>query len=200
MGQQVAINPLQRRRDRQKPDGGVDRDGVAQLLEPGGRQDGGAPALDHVRQQGGANLAPNAGHLVFGFRTLDEHDVGPGLRIQLAAGNGLVQSQRGAGVGAGDDQEVTAFAGGNRDLDLQRHLGSGYHPAARRVAALLGRLLILDLDRRHAGGLVAGYGVPDVQQAAIPGVGIGDDRRAAYPGERADTADHVGIGCQAHVG
>ena len=45
------------------------------------------------------------------------------------------------------------------------------------MAALLGHLLVLDLDRRDAGRLVAAHRALHVQQAAIAGVGIGDQRR-----------------------
>ena len=56
-------------------------------------------------------------------------------------------------------------------LDLSRHVVGRDHSLKGGVAALLGKLLVLDLDGRHSGGFVAAHGMMDIEQAAVPGIG-----------------------------
>jgi hypothetical protein len=59
------------------------------------------------------------------FGGFDEDDVGAGLAIHAAAADRLLQAEAGAGVGAGDEEEVGALAGLGGDLDLEDHLLGG---------------------------------------------------------------------------
>ena len=86
------------------------------------------------------------------------------------------------------------------DLDLQHHVLDRHDAAARRMAALLGHLLVLDLDRRDARRLVAAHRALHVQQAAVAGVGVGDQRRVDHRADHLGAAHHVGIGREARVG
>ena len=61
-----------------------------------------------------------------------------------------------------------------RDRDLARHVVRRNDAPARRVAALLGELLVLELDRRRPGALVAANGMAHVEEAAVAGVAVGD--------------------------
>lgn len=61
----------------------------------------------------------------------------------------------------------------SRSVDRQRAGLPG------RVAEFIGKLLILDLDGRNAGGFVAAHSVRDIEQAAVTGIGVGDERRYA---------------------
>ena len=88
----------------------------------------------------------------------------------------------------------------DRDLDLAAHVGGRDHAAVRRVAAFLRHLLILDLDRLHARGLVAAHGLPHVDEPAEAGIGIGDQRHAGAVRDRARALHHVAIGDEAGVG
>ena len=68
------------------------------------------------------------------------------------------------------------------------------------VAALLGEVLVFDLDHRDAGFLIAAHGVGDVEQPAVAGVAVGDQRLVDGIDDRFGAVDHVGVGGQARVG
>ena len=53
------------------------------------------------------------------------------------------------------------------------------------MPALLREVLILELDRRNPGLLIALDGVADVDEATETGVGISDERRLGAAGDRA---------------
>jgi hypothetical protein len=59
-------------------------------------------------------------------------------------------------------------------IDAAHGVGQRHHAPVGRVPALLGHLLILDLDRLHPCLLVAAHGMADVEQPAEAGVGVGD--------------------------
>ena len=123
----------------------------------------------------------------------------PGLPVEFAATDRLVQAQAGTGVGAGDEQEILALACLDGHLDLQRHLLGGDDAAARGMAALLRHFLVLELDGGHACRLIAHDRVAHVQQAAVARIGIADHRRVAAMGEAAHARDHIGIGGDARI-
>ena len=139
-------------------------------------------------------------HLRLAFERLEEDDVRAGFAIGDAALERALKTVGLPRVCAGDDQGVLAAPGLDRDLHLLDHVDGGHHTLERRVAALLGEFLVLDLDRRNARFLVAPHGVVDVEQAAVAGVGIGDDGGIDGPAERRDPVEHLGVACDARVG
>ena len=68
------------------------------------------------------------------------------------------------------------------------------------MPALLGEFLVLELDRRRAGPLIAANGVAHIEEPAIAGVAVGDKRRAGHARHRFDPADHVGVARKPGVG
>ena len=118
---------------------------------------------------------------VLRFRRLDEDDVGTGLRELSPARYRLVEAKPSARVGAGDDEGVISRACRERHLDLATHVAGRDHAAVRRMAAFLRHLLILDLDRLHARGLVAAHGLAYVDQPAEARVGASAMRGADTP-------------------
>lgn len=69
-----------------------------------------------------------------------------------------------------------------------------------RVAALLGNLLILKLNRGGAGPFIAANGLIHVEQATVSGVAIGDQRLLRGLGDHPHAIEHLRIGCQAGIG
>ena len=179
--------------------GREDRETVADVLQLGAAQDGRAAALDHVGQQGLVEAAADRAHLLHRLRALDEQDVGPCLPVQRGAAQRFVQAERGARVGARDDQEVRVAAGLHRDADLVGHQLGVDHTPAEHVTALLREFLVLELDGAGAGGLVAAHRVHHVQQAAVAGVAVADHRRGGDGAQLRDAPHHVGVAGQARV-
>ncbi len=68
------------------------------------------------------------------------------------------------------------------------------------MPALLRELLVLELDPRNPGGLVAAHGVGDVQQAAVAGVGVGDHGGRGHVGHGTRAIHHIGVGANPRVG
>ena len=68
------------------------------------------------------------------------------------------------------------------------------------MPALLREVLILELDRRNPGLLIALDGVADVDEATETGVGIGDERRLGAASDRARSIEHLRKGGEAGVG
>jgi hypothetical protein len=121
-----------------------------------------AALLDHVGDERQVEGAADGAHLLHALWRLDEEDVGAGLRVGLGAAQGLVEPERGARIGAGDDEEVLRGARLGGHADLLHHVRRPYHAPPRRVAALLREFLVLELDGRRAGFLVAAHGVAHV--------------------------------------
>jgi hypothetical protein len=61
----------------------------------------------------------------------------------------------------------------------------------RRVAAFLGALLILELDRCGPSLLVAADRMMNVQQSAVTGIAIGDQRLAHGLGDSLHAIEHL---------
>ena len=68
------------------------------------------------------------------------------------------------------------------------------------MTAFLWKLLVLQLDRRSAGALVAANGMADVEEAAVAGVPVGDQRGAGHSRHDLDPPDHVGVAREPRVG
>ena len=195
----MRIDAFQRRGGREETDRRIDRDGEAERGEPLRGDDRRPAALHHVGEQRRIDLLPDALQFVLAFRTLHEDDVGTGLGVELAAPDRLVEAERRPRVGARDHQKIVALPGFDRDLDLEHHLVGGNDAAAGRVAALLRQFLILDLDRRDAGRLVAAHGLAHVQETAVAGVRICDQRRLDGLRHLTEARNHVAVGGDADV-
>ncbi len=91
-------------------------------------------------------------HVGPGLDAVDEGQIGPGLQIQVAAPDGLVQPQRGEHVGAGVDDEVRVEPVADRRAGphLAGHLVGVDALLARHVTAALGKDLVLDVHAGHA--------------------------------------------------
>ena len=68
------------------------------------------------------------------------------------------------------------------------------------MPALLREVLILELDRRNPGLLIALDGVADVDESTEAGVGISDERCLGAASDRARSVEHLRKGGEASVG
>src|SRR5262245_18896934 len=116
-------------------------------------------------------------HLLLALGTLDEQDVGASLCVGLATAQGLVEAEAGTGISAGHDEEIGRTSGCSHHRDLTHHVVGWDHAPARGMSAALGEHLVLDLDCRSTGGLVALDRALKVKEPAEPGIGIAHDRR-----------------------
>ena len=138
-------------------------------------------------------------HLGLGLGQLDKDDVGSGLGIGNAPADRLVETLSGPCIGARDNEKIGARTAVRRDPDLSHHVGDRDDAPVRRMAAFLGKLLILDLDCGDAGLLVATHGVADIQEPAIAGIGIGDDGRPGHFRDPPDAVDHLRVAGKTRV-
>jgi hypothetical protein len=86
------------------------------------------------------------------------------------------------------------------DGDLADHLVRRNDAAVRRVSALFGEFLVLELDRGRARPLIAANSVAHIEEPAIAGVAVGDERRLRHARHGLDPADHVGVTGKPGVG
>jgi hypothetical protein len=112
----------------------------------------------------------------------------------------LGQTLRRSRVGAGDDKKIGARSRFCGDRNLADHLVSRNDAAVRRVPTLFGEFLVLDLNRRRAGPLIAANGMAHIEEPAIAGVAVGDKRRPGHKRHRFDPANHVGVTREPGVG
>src|SRR5690606_4738641 len=132
--------------------------------------------LDHVGDERHIEGLANAAHLLNAFGRLDEDQIGAGLREGLAAPERLVEPKRRSCVRARDDEEILGGSRFSGNLDLANGILERNDTTARRVPALFGILLVLQLDARSARRFVTADGEIDVQQATIPRVAVSDYR------------------------
>ena len=173
----------------------VDRQLVSDAGQRVGIEVGGLAALDDVGQKRHAGDAPADGvHLVPVDGGLDEHDVGTCIAKAQPPGDGFVQSMRGPGVRAGNDENRVAgrVLGG---LDLGDHLCGGDDLLPGHVSATLGEILVLQLDRGHAGPAIGGHRVANVEDVPVPGIAVGDDRDPRRIGHAGGVVRHL---CRRH--
>ena len=85
-------------------------------------------------------------------------------------------------------------------VELVDHFLDGDHVPVRRVAAFLGVLLILELDRRRSRLLVATNCMVDVEQATVTGIAIGDQRLAHGLDDGLHAIEHLGVRRQSSIG
>jgi hypothetical protein len=113
---------------------------------------------------------------------VDEDHVGAGVRVRAAAPERLLHAPaRDEGLGARDHDEVAVPLRRLGGADLGRVLLDVGQLAlhARVEAAPLGEDVVLDADRRDAGGLVLLDAPDDVDGVAVAVVAVGHDRQAA---------------------
>ena len=130
---------------------GVDHPGIAQFFEFRVRQFRRASADHDVDELRPGQAARNVGDLICRGRRFDKSDVGPGFAVGGGALEGGGEAFRRDGIGACDDQKVVVVPRVDGRLDLSNHLLGRDHLLARKMAAALGKHLILDLQRIGAG-------------------------------------------------
>jgi hypothetical protein len=138
--------------------------------------------------------------VVLAGRRLDEQQIGARVGVGTATGDGGGEPVDRRGVGAGDQEEVGVAAGGDGGPDLADHLVDADHGLAAHVPALLGHHLVLQVDPRDAGLLIALHGPHHVDRVTGARVGVGDHRDADGRDDPAGVVDHLRTGQQPHVG
>ena len=68
------------------------------------------------------------------------------------------------------------------------------------MAAALGKLLVLELDRAGAGALEQPHGALDVERVAVAGVGVDDQMGVDAVADQRDGVDDLAHGDEADVG
>ena len=89
--------------------------------------------------------------------------------------------------------------GVERRPQLLDHLLGADQLLPRVVAALLGRHLVLEVDRGRAEALELAHGTDDVERVAVAGVGVGDDWQRGGVDNLAQPRQHLGHRQQAEV-
>ena len=120
----------------------------------------------------------DAGEIVARPRRLDEQHVGAGLAIHRGALDGAVEAFDGDRIGPRDDQRLARVPGIDRGADLAAHLLRRDQRLAVEMAAALGKILVLELDRVGAGALELADRAHDIERVAVAGVGIDDQMRS----------------------
>ncbi len=174
----------------------------AERLQFGGRQGRRLAALHHVgeQRQPPPKRLGDAGEVVAAARRLDEQHVGAGLAVHLHALDGAVEAFDRDGVGARHDQGLARVAGIHRGADFSAHLGGRDQRLAVEMAAALGKVLVLELDRGGAGALELAHGAHDVERIAVAGVGIDHEMRIDAVADQRQRLRHLGHGDEADVG
>ena len=167
---------LFRRRSRCEPgDRRENRQRVADFRQFGPGADRRLAPVRHVRHHRLSYPRAGFAHFRFALQRFKEHNVGPCLAIGEAASDRALEAIRLPRVGASDDEHALGFASrGACDLDLFHHVLDGHDPLVGRMPALLGKLLILDLDRDHASRFIAEHGVMDVEKTAVARIRVRD--------------------------
>ena len=164
---------------------GVDRDAEPQLGQALGRDLGRAPAGYHVQQQRRVYLPCDPLDLLDALGRLDEDDVSAGLGVGTAAGDGLLDAEWSASVGAGDDDRVGVRAGLERgpQRDLKRAASMTSLPARwpQRLGKTWSSSWIAATPARSYSTTVR----TTLIGRAIAGVCVGDDRHVEEPRENA---------------
>src|SRR5437773_2693019 len=158
-----------------------ERDGhdlEARRVEVRGGPEGSLPVLDHVGDEGHLRRerGPDRRHLLERLRRLDEDRIGAGLREGTRPADGLVQSERGAGVGAGGHVEERAPPEVEGGAELRQVLLELDDALPCHVTAALRPHLVL---QEGAGGADADELVDrplDVERVPVAGVDVDDER------------------------
>ena len=99
------------------------------------------------------------------------------------------------GVGTSNDEHAFGIAPrGASDLYFFHHVLNGHDPLVGRMTALLGKFLILDLDRDYAGRFIAEHGMMDIEKTAVARVGVRDHPSVHGSRKRRNSVEHLRIG------
>ena len=156
-------------------------------------------APDDVQQAWPVHAFRNGGDFFHGLRRLDERHVGAGGEGGVGAGDGFLEADHRARIGARDDQEVRIVAAGGGGADLREPVLARHDFLVIQMAAALWRDLILDVDARDTGALVVPHRAHDIEFVAVAGVGVGDDRNLHRARHAGGVGDHLGLGEQAEI-
>ena len=111
-----------------------------------------------------------------------------------------VEALDGDRVGPRDDQRLARAPRVDRGADFAAHLVRRDQRLAVEVAAALGKILVLELDRVGAGALELADRAHHIERVAVAGVGIDDQVRADPVANERQRIDHLGHGDEADVG
>ena len=146
------------------------------------------------------NPPRNVGDFIKVLRGLHKGHVCARLQRIVHATNRLIQPEACATVGSGDDQKVGRLPGACRCADLVHERCAIDDGLVFKVAALLGKGLVLDMHTRHAPTFVFAHGARHVEFVAKAGIGIGKHRNTDRISDPACVACHLGHGGEAIVG
>ena len=180
---------------------GKNGQGEADLLEHFRREYRCNATMRHIRHHRCVDGTADLAHFLLACQCLGKQDVGTGLGVQLKTPEHAIEALTLAGIGTRSDQEiafVVARIAGH--ANFLRHVFGGNDAFVRRMAALLRKLLVLDLNHGDAGGLVAAHRMGDVEQSTEAGIGICDHGSAGDLHQRRHAIEHLRIGRQPHVG
>ena len=159
-----------------------DRDAIADLLAarlPAQHRRAAASRPCWPPAAGRSAAGADAAHLLLALRRLDEQDVGAGASRRPRRG---AAPRRGRARVRASVRAMMRKSRDRRDSTATRillhHVVHRDHAPARRVAALLGQLLVLELDRAARPRPRSRAPCAHVEQAAVAGVAVGDQRRA----------------------
>ena len=121
------------------------------------------------------------------------------IDIGRRALHGVLEAVAGDGVGARDDDEIGVDPCVHRGVNFLHHFGAGDHALAGKMPALLGKILVLELDGIGAAALEHLNGARHVDRIAETGVGIDDQRQRDHIAHGADVAGEFGQRDQADI-
>ena len=117
----------------------------------------------------------------------------------MPASQRLIEAEPRTRIGASNDEEVRSLARSDGNTNLGHHVFDRYDATVRGVTALLGKLLVFDLDGADARTLIAAHRMLHVEQAAKTRIGIGYDRCRRFLDDLANSREHVGIGRKTRI-
>src|SRR5690554_2858155 len=190
-----AVNrPLQR-------DIGVEHQREAQFVERLKRHDRGT-AAHHQIDQLRCVLEPcrDIADFIDALGRFHEGDVGAVLDKRLRPFDGRRKALGGAGIGAGNDQQIGVLPGIDRRLDTAACFPQVHHILAGKVTAALRTDLVFELNGAGTGPLQGPDGVPDIECVAEAGIGIHHNRQIGRVTDRGGMLGNLGQADKAQVG
>jgi hypothetical protein len=133
-------------------------------------------------------------HLRSVGRGLHEDQIGAGLPVEPAPGDGLVQAVDRQGVGARHDHQIRVPSGVQGRLELLQEVPGRHYVLAGHVAAALGKDLVLNEQPGDPGLLEAPHHARHIGGVAETGVAVDEDRQAGRLDDPAVVVGHLGHG------
>jgi len=118
----------------------------------------------------------------------------------VGASDSLGEARHRAGIGSGDDREVTVGARTGGSADLCHVILAQNNLLALKVAAFLREFLVFDMNPGDAAALELANGAIDVEFVAVAGIGIGDDGEFDRCSDAPGIGDHLGHRDEAEIG